>query len=71
MRWHPKMFLRVRMGSTGSFIEGFFDYAFARRFVRRGRRLIHLLLNEGEQHLFRKAPVRQNLAFLRDHERSR
>ena len=53
------------------FHEGFFDYAFARRFVRRGRLLVDLLLKEGEQHLFRRSQVRQILAYLRDHNRAR
>jgi signal recognition particle GTPase len=50
------------------FHEGFFDYAFARAFVRRGKKLKDLLLNGGEQHLFRRAQVRQILAYLRDRE---
>jgi len=46
------------------FHESLFDYAFARRFSSRGRHLVDLLL-AGEQHLFRRAQVRQVLAFLR------
>jgi len=46
------------------FHESFFDYAFARRFAAGGHRLSDLLLN-GEQHLFRRAQVRQVLAYLR------
>lgn len=46
------------------FHETFFDYAFARRFVQRGGQLMDLLLT-GEQHLFRRAQVRQILSFLR------
>ncbi|HWM89563.1 MAG TPA: hypothetical protein VN493_02225 [Thermoanaerobaculia bacterium] len=46
------------------FHESFFDYAFARRFAAKGGRLLDLLLG-GEQHLFRRAQVRQVLAYLR------
>lgn len=53
------------------FHEGFFDYAFARRFVVKGGKLLDLLLREGEQHLFRRAQVRQVLAFLRGYDRVR
>jgi hypothetical protein len=49
------------------FHEGFFDYAFARIFVFRGKRLVDLLLKGGEQHLFRRAQVRQVLSYLRGH----
>jgi hypothetical protein len=49
------------------FHEGFFDYAFARLFVARGRKLAHLLLTGGEQHFFRRAQVRQVLSYLRGH----
>ena len=52
------------------FHESFFDYAFARRFAAVGGRLVDLLLST-EQHLFRRAQLRQILAFLRgaDHRR--
>jgi hypothetical protein len=53
------------------FHETFFDYAFARRFVRRGKRLVELLLCEGEQHLFRRSQVRQILSYLRGEDRTR
>ena len=46
------------------FHETFFDYAFARGFAQRGERLLDLLLSD-EQHLFRRAQVRQVLSFLR------
>ncbi|MBU0679172.1 MAG: hypothetical protein KJ626_13795, partial [Verrucomicrobia bacterium] len=46
------------------FHDSFFDYAFARRFACKGGRLVDLLLGD-EQHLFRRAQVRQVLAFLR------
>ena len=49
------------------FHEGFFDYAFARRFAGDSRSLLDLLLS-GEQRLFRRAQVRQILVYLRDTE---
>ena len=49
------------------FHEGFFDYAFARRFAGSSQSLLDLLVN-GEQHLFRRAQVRQILLYLRDTE---
>ena len=49
------------------FHEGFFDYAFARRFARGPQSLLGLLVS-GEQHLFRRAQVRQILLYLRDTE---
>ena len=50
------------------FHEGFFDYAFARRFAGGSQSLLGLLglLVSGEQHLFRRAQVRQILLYLRD-----
>lgn len=50
------------------FHEGFFDYAFARHFAGRGHDLLPILLS-GEQHLFRRAQVRQVLLHERDAER--
>ena len=50
--------------------EGFFDYAFARFFVRSGQKVLDLLL-EGEQHIFRRAQVRQILTYLRGKEPTR
>ena len=47
------------------FHEGFFDYAYARRFARGPQSLLDLLVS-GEQHLFRRAQVRQILLYLRD-----
>lgn len=47
------------------FHEGFFDYAFARRFAKGPQSLLNLLVS-GEQHLFRRAQVRQILLYLRD-----
>ena len=49
------------------FHEGFFDYAFARRFAGGSQSLLGLLLS-GEQRLFRRAQVRQILLYLRDAE---
>ena len=49
------------------FHEGFFDYAFARRFAGSPQSLLHLLVS-GEQRLFRRAQVRQILLYLRDME---
>lgn len=51
-------------GQLGFFHEGFFDYAFARRFAVRNERLLDFLTH-GEQHLFRRAQVRQVLAYER------
>ena len=56
----------IRDGQRYSFFhEGFFDYAFARRFAARGRELLPLL-RSGEQHLFRRAQVRQILVHKRE-----
>ena len=49
------------------FHEGFFDYAFARRFAGGPQSLLGLLVN-GEQRLFRRAQVRQILIYLRESE---
>lgn len=45
--------------------ESFFDYCYARRFVTKGLTLVEMLVSS-EQHLFRRAQVRQVLAYLRD-----
>lgn len=50
--------------------ESFFDYCFARSFVAKDRPLVEFLAIS-EQHLFRRAQVRQVLAYLRDADRSR
>src|SRR5207249_6705913 len=56
----------VRSGDRyGFFHEGFFDYCFARRFIGRGDSLIPFL-KEREQHLFRRAQVRQILLHERE-----
>lgn len=52
-------------GSNYAFFhEGFFDYAFARRFAASGRDLLEFLLGS-EQHLFRRAQIRQILLYER------
>ena len=50
--------------------ESFFDYCFARLFVSRSTSLISFL-RASEQHLFRRAQVRQILTYLRDADRAR
>ena len=50
--------------------ESFFDYCFARVFVRRRESLVSFLKGS-EQHLFRRAQVRQVLAYLRDANHAR
>jgi len=50
--------------------ESFFDYCFARLFVTRPESLVSFL-DKSEQHLFRRAQVRQVLAYLRDASRDR
>ncbi len=50
--------------------ESFFDYCFARAFVAKDQPLAESL-TVSEQHLFRRAQVRQVLAYLRDADRSR
>ena len=52
------------------FHQSFFDYAFARRFVARGGNIADLL-RRGEQHLFRRAQVRQILAYEKQDDRQR
>ena len=62
--------LTLRDGKCAFFHESFFDYAFARRFAARGLRLSTLLL-ASEQHLFRRAQVRQILLHQREENRER
>lgn len=50
--------------------ESFFDYSFARVFFKRGDSLVSFL-TASEQHLFRRAQVRQVLAYLRDADPNR
>ncbi|MDP9369196.1 MAG: ATP-binding protein [Chloroflexota bacterium] len=51
------------------FHDGFFDYVFARRFLAQGGDLMEMLCR-GEQGLFRRAQVRQILAYERDRDRT-
>lgn len=53
------------------FHEGFFDYAFARRFASEDKELLGFLGSREQQHLFRRAQVRQILLYERDAERER
>ncbi len=57
-------------GRYGFGHESFFDYCFARRFVRENESLVSVLTSS-EQHLFRRAQVRQVLAYLRDSDHSK
>lgn len=57
-------------GRFAFFHESFFDYAFARRFTARRLELLPLLLGS-EQHLFRRAQVRQILIYEREMNRPR
>ena len=50
--------------------ESFFDYCFARVFIRRQEPLA-AFLKGSEQHLFRRAQIRQVLAYLRDADSTR
>ena len=50
--------------------ESFFDYCFARLFVGRSESVVSLLVRS-EQHLFRRAQVRQVLTYLRDTDHDR
>lgn len=50
------------------FHESFFDYAFARRFASRGQKLLPFLGRREEQHLFRRAQVRQILLHEREED---
>ena len=52
-------------GSLRFFHEAFFDYSFARTFLRENRHFVEWLASD-EQHLFRRSQVRQVLTFLRD-----
>ena len=57
----------IQDGNVRFFHESFFDYAFARTFLRAGKDLVDWLVL-GEQPLFRRSQVRQVLAFLRGRE---
>ena len=60
----------VHSGNVRFFHESFFDYAFARTFLRQNSDLVQWLASD-EQHLFRRSQVRQVLAFFRDRETDR
>ena len=50
------------------FHESFFDYAYARRFCANGGGVVDFLGSKKQQHLFRRAQVRQILAYRREEE---
>ena len=60
----------VQNESVRFFHESFFDYAFARTFLRANSDLVQWVVSD-EQHLFRRSQVRQVLAFLRDRNPNR
>ena len=60
----------IQEGFVRFFHEAFFDYSFARTFLRVNRDLVQWLLAD-DQHLFRRSQVRQVLTFLRDREPDR
>ena len=62
--------LVLENGRYSFFHEGFFDYAYARRFAGGSQSLLTLLVSS-EQHLFRRAQVRQILLYLRETEPDR
>ena len=61
----------VQDSSVRFFHEAFFDYAFARAFVRSSNKDLVQWLCNGEQHLFRRSQVRQVFEFLRGHASDR
>ena len=64
---HRKVLSTFRVTASAFFHELFFDYAFARAFVRLKKDLIQWLIGD-EQHLFRRSQVRQVLEFLRGYK---
>ena len=60
--------LRLDSGRVAFAHEAFFDYAYAQQHMRTGVPLL-ALLRAGEQHLFRRAQVRQILALEREQDR--
>ena len=60
----------VEDGHIRFFHESFFDYSFARSFLRTNSDLVRWLESD-QQHLFRRSQVRQVLTFLRDREPNR
>ena len=59
--------VHIQEGYVSFFHETFFDYAFARTFLREEKDLVQWLASD-DQHLFRRSQVRQVLSFLRDRE---
>ena len=59
--------VQVEDGEIRFFHESFFDYSFARSFLRANSDLVRWLGSD-QQHLFRRSQVRQVLTFLRDRE---
>ena len=62
--------VQVQDGDVRFFHESFFDYSFARSFLRTNSDLVRWLESD-QQHLFRRSQVRQVLTFLRDRESDR
>ena len=62
--------VQVQDGEIRFFHESFFDYSFARGFLRTNSDLVRWLESD-QQHLFRRSQVRQVLTFLRDRESDR
>ena len=62
--------VQIQDGEIRFFHESFFDYSFARSFLRTNSDLVRWLESD-LQHLFRRSQVRQVLAFLRDRESDR
>ena len=60
----------IEGGEVRFFHEAFFDYSFARTFIRDYNDLVQWLVSD-EQHLFRRSQVRQVLTFLREREPDR
>jgi hypothetical protein len=70
--WMVSEHVLILDGQQYSFFhEGFFDYAFARRFAGEDEELLNFLGSKEQQHLFRRAQVRQILLYERDAERDR
>ena len=62
--------VQVQDGEIRFFHESFFDYSFARGFLRTNSDLVRWLESD-QQHLFRRSQVRQVLTFSRDRESDR
>ena len=67
--WMASEHVLIPYGQQYSFFhESFFDYAFARRFAGEDEELLNFLGSREQQHLFRRAQVRQILLYERDAE---